>query len=118
MSLARGEGGGVHPCASISPESQSELIPERSCYGLISSMTSFIPFLVGSTVASILVLAVVVAIVIARSGGSDVAIPHWPSRATFTPAEPELPPLLEREAVIRAYASCGGRYSGDASGSR
>ena len=77
-------------------------------------MTSFIPFLVGSTVASILVLAVVVAIVIARSGGSDVAIPHWPSRATFTPAGPELPPLLEREAVIRAYASCGGRYySGD-----
>ena len=35
---------------------------------------SFIPFLVGSTVASILVLAVVVAIVIARSGGSDVAL--------------------------------------------
>ena len=76
-------------------------------------MTSFIPFLVGSTVASILVLAVVVAIVIARSGGSDAAIPHWPSRATFTPAGPELPPLLEREAVIRVYASCGGRYSGD-----
>ena len=87
MSLARGEGGGVCPRVAAVPKSQSELIPERAGYGecdsgLISSMTpagrnktvSFIPFLVGSTVASILVLAVVVAIVIARSGGSDVAL--------------------------------------------
>ena len=29
------------------------------------------------------------------------------------PAALQLPPLLEREAAIFAYASCGGRYSGD-----
>ena len=132
MPLAVGEGGGVCPRVAAVPKSQSELIPERSGYGdcdsgVISSMTpsgrnktvSIIPFLVGSTVASILVLAVVVAIVIAGSGGSDVAEPHWPLaqdppwRATFTPAALQLPPLLEREAAIFAYASCGGRYSGD-----
>ena len=70
-----------------------------------------IPFLVGSTVAFILVLAVVVGIVIARSGGGDVAEPQW--RATSMPAGSEFPPLLERDEVIRAYASCRGRYRGD-----
>ena len=126
MPLAVGEGGRVCPRVAAVPKSQSELIPERSGYGdcdsgLIASMTpsgrnktiSFIPFLVGSAVASILVLAMVIGIVIARSGGSNVVEPHWPSRATFTPAGPQLPPLLEREAAIFAYASCGGRYSGD-----
>ena len=63
-----------------------------------------IPFLVGATVASILLLAVV--IVVAGSGGSDVAEPHWPLAQ-------DPPAGLQREAAIFTYASCGGRYSGD-----
>ena len=62
----------------------------------------------GSALASILVLALLIAIVIARSGGSDVAEPHWPLAQ-----DRPLPPLLAREDFIRAYASCGGRYRGD-----
>ena len=54
---------------------------------------SFIPFLAGSAIASILVLAVVVAIVIARSGGSDVALVSPVARAamalTICAAEPQ-----------------------------
>ena len=69
---------------------------------------SLSPFLVGAALASIMVLAVVIAIVIARSGGSDVAEPHWP----LVQDRPLLR-LLAREDVIRAYASCRGRYRGD-----
>ena len=76
------------------------MIPERT--------VPIIPFLVGAALASILVLAVVVAIVIARSGGSDVSEPHWP----LVQDRPLLR-LLAREGVIRAYASCRGRYRGD-----
>ena len=80
---------------------------------------SLSPFLVGATVASILVLAVVIGIVIAGSGGSGVVEPDLPlaqeapGRITFTPAGLDSPSLLERELAIFAYASCRGRYSGD-----